>query len=39
MVFVQDNQSMSTKDVLRELHFQKQFYIPEGVAHGFLVRL
>lgn len=80
MVFVQDNQSMSTKCVLRGLHFQihhpqgklvrvirgevydvavdlrkgsetfgkyfgvtltaenkKQFYIPEGFAHGFLV--
>lgn len=81
MVFVQDNQSMSKKGVLRGLHFQKkfpqgklvrvisgavfdvavdlrknsktfgkwygveltaenkkQFYIPEGFAHGFLVR-
>ena len=28
MVFVQDNQSMSTKGVLRGLHFQKQF--PQG---------
>jgi dTDP-4-dehydrorhamnose 3,5-epimerase len=80
MVFVQDNQSGSTKGVLRGLHFQKehpqgklvrvvrgsvfdvavdlrkgsntygkwfgvelteenkkQFYIPEGFAHGFLV--
>lgn len=80
MRFVQDNQSMSTKGVLRGLHFQKefpqgklirvihgtifdvavdlrrdsatygkwfgvelteenfkQFYIPEGFAHGFLV--
>ena len=80
MVFVQDNQSMSAKGVLRGLHFQKQypqgklvrvikgrvfdvavdlrsgsetygkwygvelteenkkqFYISEGVAHGFLV--
>lgn len=80
MVFVQDNQSMSTKGVLRGLHFQKQypqgklvravrgcvfdvavdlrsdsntygkwfgvelsaenkkqFYIPEGFAHGFIV--
>ena len=80
MVFVQDNQSLSTKGVLRGLHFQKefpqaklvrvvkgevfdvavdlregsdtyglwfgveltednkkQFYIPEGFAHGFLV--
>lgn len=80
MVFVQDNQSMSTIGVLRGLHFQKQFpqgklvrvvrgkvfdvavdlrsdsktygkwfgvelsaenmkqfYIPEGFAHGFLV--
>ena len=80
MVFVQDNQSMSTRGVLRGLHFQKQFpqgklvrvvrgkvfdvavelrsdsktygkwfgvelsaenmkqfYIPEGFAHGFLV--
>lgn len=80
MVFVQDNQSMSTKGVLRGLHFQKQypqcklvravrgtvfdvavdlrsdsrtygkwfgvvlsaenkkqFLIPEGFAHGFLV--
>ena len=80
MVFVQDNQSVSVKGVLRGLHFQnqypqgklvrvnrgrvfdvavdvrpgsatfgkwygvelseenkKQFYIPEGFAHGFLV--
>ena len=80
MVFVQDNQSMSTRGVLRGLHFQKQFpqgklvrvvrgkvfdvavdlrsdsktygkwfgvelsaenkrqfYVPEGFAHGFLV--
>lgn len=80
MIFVQDNQSMSIKGVLRGLHFQKQFpqgklvrvvrgnvfdvavdlrsgsetygswfgvelsaenkkqfYIPEGFAHGFLV--
>ena len=80
MTFVQDNQSMSVKGVLRGLHFQKQypqgklvravrgtvfdvavdlrsdsktygkwfgvtlsaenkkqFYIPEGCAHGFLV--
>ena len=80
MVFVQDNQSMSVKGVLRGLHFQKQFpqgklvrvirgsvfdvavdlrrdsdtygkwfgveltaenkkqfYIPEGFAHGFVV--
>ncbi len=80
LVFVQDNQSMSTKGVLRGLHFQKQypqgklvrvikgsvfdvavdlraesetygqwfgvelseenkkqFYIPEGFAHGYLV--
>ena len=80
MTFVQDNQSCSTKGVLRGLHFQKQFpqgklvrvirgkvfdvavdlregsrtyrkwfgielseenkkqfYIPEGFAHGFLV--
>lgn len=80
MIFVQDNQSMSTRGVLRGLHFQKehpqgklvrvlrgkvfdvavdlrktsetygqwfgvelsaenkkQFYIPEGFAHGFLV--
>ena len=80
MVFVQDNQSMSTRGVLRGLHYQKQFpqgklvrvvrgtvfdvavdlrtgsktygnwfgvelsaenkkqfYIPEGFAHGFLV--
>ena len=80
MVFVQDNQSMSSKGVLRGLHFQKthpqgklvrvikgrvfdvavdlrpnsatfgqwygielteenkkQFYIPQGFAHGFLV--
>ena len=28
MVFVQDNQSMSTKGVLRGLHYQKQF--PQG---------
>ena len=28
MVFVQDNQSMSRKGVLRGLHFQKQF--PQG---------
>lgn len=36
MVFVQDNQSMSTKGVLRGLHFQKQY--PQGklvrVIHG-----
>lgn len=81
LTFVQDNQSMSKKGVLRGLHFQKrypqgklvrvisgavfdvavdlrknsetfgrwygveltaenkkQFYIPEGFAHGFLVR-
>ncbi len=81
VVFVQDNQSMSRRGVLRGLHFQKQFpqgklvrvisgsvfdvavdlrhgsrtygkwygveltaenkkqlYIPEGFAHGFLVR-
>ena len=81
MVFVQDNQSLSVKGVLRGLHYQKQFpqgklvrvisgavfdvavdlrknsktfgkwygveltaenkkqfYIPEGFAHGFLVR-
>lgn len=80
MVFVQDNESMSSKGVLRGLHFQKnypqgklirviqgavydvvvdlrvnsktygqwfgqeiseynkkQFYVPEGFAHGFLV--
>ena len=80
MVFVQDNQSMSVKGVLRGLHYQKhfpqgklvrairgtvfdvavdlrtnsktygkwfgvelsaenkkQFYIPEGFAHGFIV--
>ena len=80
MVFVQDNQSMSVKGVLRGLHFQKQypqgklvrvvsgevydvavdlrkgsdtygkwygvllsaenkkqFYVPEGFAHGFVV--
>jgi dTDP-4-dehydrorhamnose 3,5-epimerase len=80
MIFVQDNQSMSKKGVLRGLHFQKahpqgklvralkgevfdvavdlrkdsktygkwfgvllsednkkQFYVPEGFAHGFLV--
>ena len=53
--FVQDNQSKSTRGVLRGLHFQKehtqgklvrvvsgeenkkQFYIPQGFAHGFLV--
>ena len=28
MVFVQDNQSMSTKGVLRGLHFQKRY--PQG---------
>lgn len=28
MVFVQDNQSMSTKGVLRGLHFQKEY--PQG---------
>jgi dTDP-4-dehydrorhamnose 3,5-epimerase len=28
MTFVQDNQSMSTKGVLRGLHFQKQY--PQG---------
>ena len=81
VIFVQDNQSMSRRDVLRGLHFQKQFpqaklvrvisgavfdvavdlrrgsrtygkwygveltaenkkqfYIPKGFAHGFLVR-
>ena len=27
MVFVQDNQSMSVKGVLRGLHFQKQFLL------------
>lgn len=36
MVFVQDNQSMSVKNVLRGLHFQKQY--PQGklvrVIHG-----
>ena len=32
MVFVQDNQSMSVKGVLRGLHFQKQY------AQGKLVR-
>ena len=48
MVFVQDNQSMSVKGVLRGLHFQKQFpqgklvrvvrgSVFEGFAHGFLV--
>ena len=49
MNFVQDNQSSSSKGVLRGLHYQKeypqgklvrvikQFYIPEGFAHGFLV--
>ena len=47
LTFVQDNQSMSQKGVLRGLHFQKEFilteenkkmfYIPEGFAHGFLV--
>ncbi len=30
MVFVQDNQSMSVKGVLRGLHYQKQF--PQGKA-------
>ena len=46
--FVQDNQSRSTRGVLRGLHFKwvgvtlseenkKMFYIPEGFAHGFLV--
>ena len=30
MVFVQDNQSMSVKGVLRGLHFQKQY--PQGKA-------
>ena len=35
MVFVQDNQSCSTKGVVRGLHFQKSF--PQGFAHGFLV--
>ena len=33
MVFVQDNQSMSIKGVLRGLHFQKQF------TQGKLVRV
>jgi dTDP-4-dehydrorhamnose 3,5-epimerase len=33
MVFVQDNQSMSTKGVLRELHFQKKY------SQGKLVRV
>ena len=42
--FVQDNQSSSRYGVLRGLHFQlhypenkKQFFIPKGFAHGFLV--
>ena len=56
--FIQDNQSKSTRGVLRGLHFQKnfpqaklvrvifgevydanrrQFFIPKGFAHGFLV--
>ena len=51
IAFVQDNQSMSTKGVLRGLHAtygkwygvelteenKKQFLIPRGFAHGFLV--
>ena len=59
MTFVQDNESKSSKGVLRGLHFQtkhtqgklvrctlgevwdaenkRQFYIPEGFAHGFVV--
>ena len=31
IVFVQDNQSMSTKGVLRGLHFHKQFPTPKRV--------
>jgi dTDP-4-dehydrorhamnose 3,5-epimerase len=55
IVFVQDNQSFSSKGVLRGFHYQtgdhaqaklvrvlqgenqKQFFIPRGFAHGFLV--
>lgn len=36
ITFVQDNQSMLTKSVLRDLHFQKQFLILKGFVHGFL---
>ena len=42
-VFVQDNQSCSTKGVLRGLHFQKEYpqaklvRAVKGFAHGFLV--
>ena len=46
--FVQDNQSSSVQGVLRGLHFQiehpqaklvrrRQFFVPRGFAHGFLV--
>ena len=46
--FVQDNESCSTRGVMRGLHFQRppytqskenhrQFFVPRGFAHGFAV--
>ena len=39
MVFVQDNQSMSVKGVLRGLHFQKQFPQDTNSYQQHLIRL